>query len=133
MNISFSQDNIIQYGKIYDKAKIFYKNGDKKEVKNLEFLDDKTIEFSGSDISYNLIDISQIQVKKGSSKKFGKASGRFCGCGWILFMLSSGDFSDSDGIVAAMGVSTAIIYGITYSFGWIIGSVFDGWYIVYNN
>ena len=131
-NISFSQDNIIQYGKIYDNAKIFYKNGGRIEVKNLEFLNDKTIEFSGSDISYNLTDISQIQVKKGRSKKFGKISSRFCGCSWLL--LISQPNSDGYSVPAeTLVVSTALVYGITYTLGWLTGSIFDGWYIVYNN
>ena len=121
-----------EYGKIYDKAKIFYKNGDKKKVKNLEFLNDKTIEFSGSDISYDLADISQIQVKKGRSKKFGKISSRCCGCSWLL--LFSQPSSDGYSVPAeTLVISTALVYGITYTLGWLTGSVFDEWYVIYNN
>ena len=147
-NITFAQN--IQYGKIYKSAKIFFENGQRIEVKNLEFLNNTTVTYDNAITNQQLSEISQIQAKKGTASKGGIICGGACG----LFMIVSalgGVFSSYEyeeynnetnqnetktepGLSAGeVIVSTAIFAGISYGIGWLSGYIFDDWEVIYAN
>lgn len=147
-NITFAQN--IQYGKIYKSAKIFFENGQRIEVKNLELLNNTTVTYDNAITNQQLSEISQIQAKKGTASKGGIICGGACG----LFMIVSalgGVFSSYEyeeynnetnqnetktepGLSAGeVIVSTAIFAGISYGIGWLSGYIFDDWEVIYAN
>jgi len=147
-NITFAQN--IQYGKIYKSAIIFFENGQRIEVKNLEFLNNTTVTYDNAITNQQLSEISQIQAKKGTASKGGIICGGACG----LFMIVSalgGVFSSYEyeeynnetnqnetktepGLSAGeVIVSTAIFAGISYGIGWLSGYIFDYLEVIYAN
>ena len=129
---------------------LFFENGQRIEVKNLEFLNNTTVTYDNAITNQQLSEISQIQAKKGTASKGGIICGGACG----LFMIVSalgGVFSSYEyeeynnetnqnetktepGLSAGeVIVSTAIFAGISYGIGWLSGYIFDDWEVIYAN
>ena len=155
-NITFAQN--IQYGKIYKSAIIFFENGQRIEVKNLEFLNNTTVTYDNAITNQQLSEISQIQAKKGTASKGGIICGGACGLFMIVSALggvfSSYEYEEyneetkQDEIIKEPGISTrevilytAIFSGISYGIGWLGGNFFnilryhslDDWEVIYTN
>lgn len=122
----------------YVEGKVFHNNGFVLEGKNIRMsMESVTFEVMGQDQVLPLSEITQVMVKKGKGKRYGKTCAIISLSLSGLSLLSSGGKIEKDDgeeeDMSIMGFTTgAIIFGgLSYGVGYGVGLINDPWQVVY--
>ncbi len=123
----------------HSKGKIFLRSGMAIEGTDLKIYSEQvTLEVDGTMQQFALDDVSQIMAKSGKGKHFGqRCAGSCAGCYVILALASGGKSQDPntgetrDINVGQYVAEMALMSGISYGVGYLIGNISDDWEVVY--